>query len=236
MKELWVLVPLKRLVDAKQRLAPALDAESRRELVVSMAVDVLDALVQVEVVERVLLVSEDSEVEQFALDAGIEWYRVSPGDGLNEDLECAAAFAWEQGAGQVLIVHADLPFLRPAPLRDFIADKPGQMTRLAGCKGGTGTNLLLTPLPLSFPLVYGSDSLTQFQRLLGEMAQVVQDAALSMDIDNPGDLNCLLMDEANGASAGLRTRAWADKYGHVLQALPVNAPHSDRQDTDYIEE
>jgi 2-phospho-L-lactate guanylyltransferase len=216
MNRLWALVPLKRLTEAKQRLAPVLEPEPRMELMLSMTADVLDALVQIEAIERVLIVSEDPVAEQLALDAGVEWFQVSPGGGLNSDLEFAAAFAWKQGAGQVLIVHADLPFLRPEQLRCFIARRSGKATRLAECKIGTGTNLLLTPLPLAFPLVFGSNSLARFQRLLGKMAKVIRNSALSMDIDNPEDLDCLLMREANGSPPGPMTRAWVDKYRNLL--------------------
>jgi 2-phospho-L-lactate guanylyltransferase len=213
---LWALVPLKRLAEAKQRLAPILEPAPRMELMLSMAMDVLATLAQIEAVERVLIVSEDPAAERLAQDAGVEWFQVPPGGGLNSDLELAAAFAQEHGTGQVLIVHADLPFLRPAQLRRFIANRSGKITRLAECKAGTGTNLLLTPLPLTFPLVFGSNSLTRFQRLLGKAAKVVRNSDLSMDIDNPEDLDCLLMHEANGSPPGPMTRAWVDKYRNLL--------------------
>jgi len=216
MNGLWALVPLKRLAEAKQRLAPVLEPAPRMELMLSMAADVLAALVQIEAIERVLIVSEDPAAKQLALDAGVEWFQVPRGGGLNSDLECAAAFAREQGAGQALIVHADLPFLRPAQLRRFIANGSGKATRLAECKASTGTNLLLTSLPMAFPLVFGSNSLARFQRLLGEKAKVVRNSALSMDIDNPEDLDCLLMREANGSPPGPMTRAWVDKYSWLL--------------------
>jgi 2-phospho-L-lactate guanylyltransferase len=219
MNGLWALVPLKRLTEAKQRLAPAIGPEARKELMLSMAADVLAALVQLEVLERVLLVSEDPAAEQLALDAGVEWFRVTPGSGLNSDLECAAVYAGEQGATQVLIVHADLPFLQPAQLRDFIANRPDQTTRLAVCKAGTGTNLLLAPLPLSFPLVFGSLSLSRFRHLLGETADVVRDSALSMDIDNPEDLDFLLAREHGSAAPGPMSRAWVRKYRRILERI-----------------
>jgi 2-phospho-L-lactate guanylyltransferase len=222
MNGLWALVPLKRLAEAKQRLAPVLEPAPRMELMLSMAADVLAALVQIEAVERVLIVSEDPAAEQLSLDAGVEWFQVPPGGGLNSDLEFAVAFAREQGAEQVLIVHADLPFLRPAQLRRFIANRSGKVTRLAECKAGTGTNLLLTPLPLTFPLVFGSNSLARFQRLLGEVAKVIRNSALSMDIDNPEDLDCLLMHEASGSPPGPVTRAWANKYRHLLLSCTRN--------------
>lgn len=216
MSGLWALMPLKRLAEAKQRLAQVLGSAPLMELVLSMAADVLAALAQLEAIEQVLIVSEDPAAEQLALDAGVELFHLSPGGGLNSDLECAAVFAREQGAGQVLIVHADLPFLRPAQLRCFIANRSNRTTRLAECKDGTGTNLLLTPLPLTFPLVFGSHSLTRFQRLLGTMPDVVRNSALSRDIDNPEDLDCLLMHEANGSPPGPMTRAWVNKYRDML--------------------
>ncbi len=219
---LWALVPLKRLATAKQRLAPVLEAAPRTELMLSMAADVLTALIQLEAVERVLVVSEDPAAEQLALDAGVEWFRVSPGGGLNSDLECAAAFAQEQGARQILIVHANLPFLKPEPLRRFITHRSGKTIRLAACKAGTSTNLLLTPLPLAFPLVFGSHSLARFQRLLGEMAEVVRDSALSMDIDNPEDLDCFLMRKADDSPPGPMTQAWIDKSRDILTSCIID--------------
>lgn len=215
MSRLWALVPLKCLDESKQRLATVLEPALRMELVLSMAADVLAALDRVEAVERVLLISEDPEAAQLALDTGVDSFEVSPGGGLNADLECAAAFAGGQGAGSVLIVHADLPFLGPSQLRQFIAGRPGQGTRLAACKAGTGTNLLLTPLPLSFPLVYGRNSLTRFERLLGGTPEVVHNSALSRDIDEPEDLDLLLMSGPDGPPPGPATRAWVTGYRQV---------------------
>ncbi len=71
MNGLWALVPLKRLAEAKQRLAPVLETAPRMELMLSMAADVLAALVQIEAVERVLMVSEDPAAEKLAQDAGV---------------------------------------------------------------------------------------------------------------------------------------------------------------------
>ncbi len=222
MNGLWALVPLKRLAAAKQRLAPVLEPAPRKELMLSMAADVLAALIQVEAVERVLMVSEDPAAEQLALDAGVEWFHVSPGGGLNSDLECAAVFAQEQGARQVLIVHADLPFLRPGLLRHFIANRSAKTTRLAACKAGTGTNLLLTPLPLAFPLVFGSKSLARFRQVIGEMVEVVRNSALSMDIDSPEDLDCLLVPEADDSPPGPMTRAWVSKSRDLLTSCTID--------------
>ena len=224
MSGLWALVPLKYLAEAKQRLAPVLESAPRMELVLSMASDVLAALVSVKTLERVLLVSEDPGVAQFALDAGVELFQVPAGGGLNSDLERAAAYAWEQGAGRVLIVHADLPFLTGEKLQHFIANRPDTATCLAACKTCTGTNLLLTSLPLTFPLVFGLHSLAGFNGLLGGMSEVVRDSVLSWDIDEPKDLDRLLMHGAGDAPPGSATRAWLAAYGHLLGQTAGCAP------------
>jgi len=216
MSALWALVPLKRLATAKQRLAAVLEPAPRAALMLSMAADVLAVLVQIEALDRVLLVSDDPEVESIARNAGAGWLCVSPGGDLNTDLQFAATFAHEQGAGQVLIVHADLPFLNVEALLKFIAGMPSQSTRLARCKAASGTNALLTPLPLGFALVFGRHSLARFQQLPGETVEVVHHSALGMDIDNPEDLNCLLAGQHGGTALGPLTRAWVDQYRHLL--------------------
>ncbi len=74
---LWVLVPLKNLGRAKERLSGTLAALARRELVEAMARDVIEALQAVPVApQRIVLVSDDDDVA--ALARGTAWRCSAP--------------------------------------------------------------------------------------------------------------------------------------------------------------
>lgn len=211
MKHLWALVPLKDLAGAKTRLAGALGVRARGDLALAMARDVVAALAHTPAIERIVLVSDIADLERRIGVPGIVCHRNPGPRGLNEDLAAAALWAAGQGATDVLIAHADLPMLTATALERFIADPPAASggLRAAGCKLGTGTNLLLAPLPLPLPLVFGRDSLARFRATAaaaGIPFEVRNDPALAADIDEFEDYLAL---ETLCADGGLVTGATA---------------------------
>lgn len=222
---LWALVPLKNLAQAKSRLAPAVDPETRRALVLAMAEDVLATLDRVAVIERILLVSNEPEAGSLLRHDGRsiersgspEVFYSSDQEGLNRELEQAAVYAATQGAERVLILHADLPWLHPATLERFIGRCPADAACVARDKIGTGTNALLAPLPLPLPLVFGVESLPKFR---AEAAArnvellVIDDTELAQDIDRPEDFQRLLTEQAAGIPPGPSTRRYLGQRSH----------------------
>lgn len=205
----WALVPLKRLDRAKRRLAPALSGPERGRLVLAMVKDVLAVLDAVERIEWTLLVSNEPEAGCLLPRGNFEVFYSAQSEGMNRELEHAAAYASARGAKQALIVHADLPFLTPAAMRRFLDAARGRDLLAAACKHGTGTNLLLTPLPLVIPLVFGAGSMSRFRRLAeaaGQELGVITEPCLSADIDDPEDYAQLLNHERCELASGPATR------------------------------
>lgn len=210
MTETWALVPLKHLARAKARLAPALSEAERRDLVLAMASDVLAALQEVEAISHILLVSNEPEAGRMLSGGKLDVFYSAEHETLNEELTHAAAYAASKGAEQVLVVHADLPFLKPQDLARFLDTVPHAHLRAARCKLGTGTNLLLAPLPLNIPLVFGTGSLNRFiqqARSSGLELEVISDPSLGMDIDGPDDFDQLISGGPAGSFPGPATRA-----------------------------
>lgn len=213
MKQVWALVPVKDFTCAKSRLASTLSTEDRHALARAMTQDVITALKHSRTVARVLMVSDIPTLDrQLGIDA-IEHFDTRRARGLNEDLEAAADWATTQGATHILVVHADLPRLTPQAIDRFVAgngERPAAQMRAAACKQGSGTNLLLSPLPLPLPLVFGRNSLPRFCRMAAAAdvpIDVIHDAALAADIDEPDDLRALILAYGRGELAG---RATAD--------------------------
>lgn len=207
----WALVPIKRLDRAKRRLAPVLDSGLRAELVLAMLNDVLEVLAGVESVSRILVVSNEPEAGSMLHAGKHEVFYSAASEGMNRELEQAAAYASSQGAQRVLVVHSDLPYLTEYAIRKFLTAAPKQGPHAAACKLGTGTNLLLLPLPLSIPLVFGKDSLRQFEELsarAGQELKVIHDPRLAEDVDDPDDYTRLSNPPRGSRRPGRATRAF----------------------------
>ena len=209
MSNTWALLPLKDLAKAKGRLAPMLDPVGRRTLLLAMAEDVLAALSAVRGIDRILLVSNEPEAGNLLPHPHLEIFYSAAEEGLNRELEQAAALAARRGADRVLILHADLPYVTARALERFLAAcTPGSLCA-AACKLGTGTNALLAPLPLPIPLVFGANSLRKFGDLAearGYELNVIHDPNLAMDIDSPDDFTHHLCAKQPGLRTGPSTR------------------------------
>jgi 2-phospho-L-lactate guanylyltransferase len=223
MSKTWALVPLKTLDRAKRRLAPVLSEELRKGLVIAMAQDVLSALEESESIEKILLVSSEHEAGRMLKGKKLDIFYSDRDEGLNQELEFAAAYARAQGADRVLIVHGDLPLLNAQSIEHFVQDLPQDAARAVGCKNGTGTNLLLSSLPLRIRLKYGRNSLQKFvdeASACGLPLETVIDERLGMDIDIPEDLFMLMKQGDNGITIGHATKAFLG----VLAASPAPEP------------
>lgn len=218
MSETWALVPLKRLDRAKRRLAPVLPKEERSGLVLAMVADVLAVLRGIRDIERILLVSSEPEAGSLLARGNFEVFYSAQSEGMNRELEQAAAYASSRGAQRVLIVHGDLPYLTAPAIRKFLAAAPPNGMQAAACKLGTGTNILLTPLPLSIRLVFGRHSLRRFRQLAedaGQRLDVVRDPLLAADVDDLTDLERLCARARGGPRPGRATRQFLGRHAQI---------------------
>lgn len=200
MKKIWALVPIKDFADAKTRLATALTQNERQALAVAMARDVLAALVSSSLVERVIIVSDILGVVGMLNVARTEVFETGQARGLNRDLATAADWAYEQGATHIIVTHADLPFLTSSSIEELILDQDDDgensspTIRAAASRDGSGTNILMTPLPVPLPFLFGPNSLNRFRaaaRAAKIHMTVINNTCLATDIDELEDYRLL---------------------------------------------
>ncbi len=191
---IWAIVPSKTLGRAKTRLASMLEPEERRALSLAMLRDVLTALLGVQTIDRVAVVTQDNEVAcaAYTMGAGV---LLDGGKGHNTALEEAIVHCQGKGASAVLIVSADLPLLRAATVEQIVAramEHPSpRLALLAPSREGTGTNAMLQRPPGALPLRFGPNSLQLHQQVAEErqvQVELIQAADLGLDIDTPADL------------------------------------------------
>jgi 2-phospho-L-lactate guanylyltransferase len=216
----WAIVPVKRLSQAKRRLAPVLPAEARRRLVLAMLADVLGAVAKVEGIDRVLVVTPDARVAEVAREAGATVLAEPRTAGLNAAVTAGLAWAQEHGAGEALVLPADVPLATAAELDRIVkreADGARARVVLVPSHDGEGTNALLVSPPGLLRPSFGAGS---FLKHLGQAVarkadvEILQPPGLAADVDTPRDLDRLMA--AKGSAAAY---AFLGSYLHEPESL-----------------
>jgi 2-phospho-L-lactate guanylyltransferase len=190
---LYAVAPVQRLELAKSRLAQVLSPIERSALVLQLLDNVLPALAGSELVTATIVVSPDPAALNHAANAGaIPLMQV--GTGLNGAIRQGRAVARENGAEELLIVLADLPFLTTAVVDDLLEASAGADVTLAPDRHGTGTNaLVLRPLDAIEP-IFGTGSY-QAHRAEADVRQrslhTFHAQGTAFDVDTPEDLETI---------------------------------------------
>lgn len=190
-----ILVPVKNLETAKQRLSPLLSPAERFALAEAMLQDVLAALDACRHREQVALVSGDARAHRLARQHGFGIIDDPDDPGETGAIEMATRASIERGAEFTLVLPADIPLITAAEVDEIFAAAPAEGTVLAPSASGRGTNAVLQRPPGLFPLRFGNDSFLPHlaaARATGKPVEVLRLAGIRVDIDEPADLADLL--------------------------------------------
>ncbi|UMY16328.1 2-phospho-L-lactate guanylyltransferase [Methylobacterium organophilum] len=192
----WCLIPVKRLEQAKQRLAPLLDPDERARLARAMALDVIEAATRASTLAGVAVITADAEVTAQARRAGARIIADRAEAGTCAAVAEGARILAEDGAAGILVLAADLPQVMPEDL-DHVVVRHGAApaVSLVPAAADRGTNLLACSPVQAIPFLYGPDSFhyhVQAARACGITPRVLDLPRLVRDIDRPGDLSAFL--------------------------------------------
>jgi len=189
------LIPAKGFANAKQRLAPLLDASERELLAEAMLRDVLSQVLMARGLDQTFVVTGDARVSEIAMAAGAEAIRERQERGETEAVLFALGRMKQKGVKAALVVPADLPLLRAADiellLEPIAGHEPGPFALLVPSHDRMGTNALLLCPPDLIALRFGYDS---FPYHLSRVAaqglplRVLDNENIALDIDEPKDL------------------------------------------------
>ncbi len=201
--DVFAAVPVKDLVNAKQRLVPALDAGERSRLAHAMLEDVLQALATA-LAGSVHVVTTDALVMEIAARYGARCL-VEPGNrGHTEAVAFAQRAAHARGAARFLTIPGDVPCVTPEEIALVCAaTSPG--VAFVPSLSGFGTNAVLLAPPDAMPLKFGEPSFDNHvvaARARGLAPVIHRLPGIGLDIDAPEDLALLL-------ERGPRTRSAA---------------------------
>jgi len=218
MSRVFTAVPVKDLMNAKQRLVPALEPAQRRDLAAAMLEDVLDALAATDRLD-VHLVTRDPEILSLSWRRGVPCLTESANRGHTEAVAFAQAEAARRGAEAFLTIPGDVPCTTAEEVLALLATAGAPGVTFVPSRSGLGTNAaLLSPVDI-MPLKFGEPSFANHldaARARGLAPRVLTLAGVGLDVDGPEDLRLLL---AHGAStrAGRLCRAFG-----LAERLPAS--------------
>ncbi len=190
-----ILVPVKNLENAKQRLAPVLSPVERSQLAGAMLQDVLAALALCPKASEVAVVTGDPEVQGLARQHRFAVLADNHNPGETSAIEAATRACIERGSGYTLVIPADIPLLQPEDIVKIFAVADGIGTVLVPSASGRGTNAALRRPADLFPLHFGNDSFLPHlaaARASGKQVEVLRLSGVGLDVDEPADLADLL--------------------------------------------
>lgn len=190
-----ILIPVKNLSSAKQRLASVLDQPARTELARAMLHDVLSALHQWRERPPVTLVTSDPFAMELARAYKFEIIPDPANPGETGAIEMATHLCEERGVEYSLVIPADIPLIAAWEFEEVLRHAPIVGSVLVPAADGRGTNAALRRPVSLFPLRFGNDSFRPHlaaAQATGKPCVVLQSPGLAVDVDNPADLQRLL--------------------------------------------
>lgn len=189
MASVAVLIPVKAK-DPKSRLASVLKTDQRRQLMVAMLEDVIQALMDARLIQSTWVVSSDRDLLKLAGRYGVKGIEEPEDRGVNAAVRAGMNETRQFGAS--LIIPADIPFLDAKDIRNVITlYRLGASVVVSPSEALDGTNLLLLERGTPFRLHYDDDS---FKKHMGEAvergipASMYYSQSVAFDIDSSRDL------------------------------------------------
>jgi 2-phospho-L-lactate guanylyltransferase len=205
-----IVIPVKNLANAKQRLAPALEQEERSALATAMLQDVFEAVASWARRPQVTVVTGDAEARSLARQCGFEILDDTEEAGESAAVERATQALEAQGATSLLVIPGDIPLVGADELEAIYAAAPESGAVLVPSHDGRGTNAALRKPPSLFPLRFGNDSFVPHRAAAtatGLPLVVLTLPGIALDVDTPQDLAALVATPGERRSQ-LLAREW----------------------------
>ena len=205
-----LLIPVKSLTTAKQRLAAALDQERRSQLAEAMLRDVMTAAAGVLGRIDVALVTGDARACVLAAEFGFLVIDDPRNESETAAIEMATAWCEQRGYDTTVVVPGDIPLSTSDELRRVLDAAPAEGAVFVPAYDRRGSNCILRRPAAIIPLRFGNDSFLphcEAMRKTGRELVVLEMPGIGLDIDNPHELELLL--QRDGSTHAQRLlRSW----------------------------
>ena len=191
-----LLLPVKDLRNAKQRLAGILSPEVRFALAHAMLADTVRAMRGVRRADKIFVVTNYEPAMQAARENG--WQILSEDRQISESVSVDDASHRIESLGftAVLRIPLDLPLIQSLDIDELLAiECSPPAVVIVPSRDGTGTNAILRTPPTLFPSHFGSGSFAKHCAEADAAHARIhhrRNPRLEMDVDDESDLRALL--------------------------------------------
>lgn len=204
---MWAIVPYKEPPFGKSRLSNRLTPSQRTVLASTMLESVVDSLLQAEGVRGILLVSNSTNLAEFALKENIIILETQT-TNLRDAVTQAGRFATKQlRCPTTFIVPADLPLISPNDI-DFAISQHERVTIIPDARL-KGTNGIIATPPNGFEYVFNGQSYHEHQHnahVAGLNPKSLQIESFSYDVDTFDDLMMVIQLRPKSQTAAVYQR------------------------------
>jgi 2-phospho-L-lactate guanylyltransferase len=185
-----ILLPVKNLANAKQRLAGVLEQPVRTELAQLMLTDVVEAIAEY-AGDEVALATNDPFAIELAEKHGFQIIRDESNVSETDAVEMATRICESRGITSTLVIPGDIPLIEAADILAIYEASPDNGAVLVPSRDKRGTNAVLRRPASLFPLRFGNDSfMPHLSAAIGtnKPCVVLSLPGIALDIDTPEDL------------------------------------------------
>jgi 2-phospho-L-lactate guanylyltransferase len=212
-----LLLPIKDLRNAKQRLAPLLNPAERLSLAEAMLADTIQAVRGVRKADRIFVVTNYAPAMQVAEENGWDLLREEQQISESFSVDAASRQCAERGIRAVLRLPLDVPLAQSDDIDGLLAiDCAPPALVIVPSRDGTGTNAILRTPPTLFPSHFGNGSFAKHcaeAERAGSQIILRRSPRLEMDVDDEADLRALVQHDLGGTETG----AWLERSGWMDQ-------------------
>ena len=189
-----VVIPIKQLQNAKQRLGSLLSVSERATLFQAMVEDVLEAVTTCDRIDEVLIVTDDEHVALIGHLYGARVVAEPAVPGLINAVTYAGQLLSAEGVNTMMFLPGDVPLVTVEEL-EVVLDGFGQGTEAAfGIVPASdlgGSNCVVCSPPNCMNFGFGEDSFRRHLKIaqsLGIKPMVAKLPGIGLDVDTPADL------------------------------------------------
>jgi 2-phospho-L-lactate guanylyltransferase len=208
-----LLLPIKDLQNAKQRLASVLTPNERFGLAQAMLADTVRALCGVQRAHKVFVITNYAPAIEIAAQHGWEILREEHQVSESASVDFASRLCAERGVVALLRLPLDLPLIQSSDIDELLATEcPAPSVVMVPSRDGTGTNAILRTPPALFPSHFGPNSFLKHcseAERAGAKIIVRKNERLEMDVDDEADLRALLQHDLRNTATG----NWLEESG-----------------------
>jgi 2-phospho-L-lactate/phosphoenolpyruvate guanylyltransferase len=205
-----LLIPVKNLTNAKQRLSEALDQVQRSQLAEAMLRDVMSAAAGVAERLDIYLVTGDERVRDMATEFRFGVIEDSCNESETAAIAMATAWCAQQEYDTTVVVPGDTPLITSAELHRVLDAAPAEGAVFVPAYDRRGSNCILRRPASIIPLRFGNESFLphcEAMKKTGKPLIILEMPGIALDIDNPHELQLLLQRDGDTHAQRL-LRSW----------------------------